>query len=73
MRVILAQIGAAWLFSDTLEEAYASYERNARTLRRFQESGLTVLDTQPERLVEAILEELTRHIVNRHAAMVAQP
>jgi len=63
---IVVQIGAAWRFSDSLEEAYVNHERNARTLQRFRDQGLVVLDVEPERLVMAVNEEFRRHTTAKH-------
>jgi uncharacterized protein (DUF58 family) len=54
----IGQIGAAWRLSDGLELAYAEYQRNSRTLRQMERFGLTVFDLRPERLIEAIAEEI---------------
>jgi uncharacterized protein (DUF58 family) len=55
---IIAQIGAAWRLSDDLELAYAEYQRNSRTLTQMEGFGLTVFDLRPERLVQAIAQEI---------------
>jgi hypothetical protein len=53
-KIVVAQIGAVWRLIDDLEQAYAEYENNSRTLERLRELGLTVTDVRPERLVETI-------------------
>jgi uncharacterized protein (DUF58 family) len=58
-RTIIAQIGAPWRLGDDLERAYAEYQRNSRILGQMEGFGLTVLDLRPERLVEAIVREIT--------------
>jgi uncharacterized protein (DUF58 family) len=55
---IIAQIGAAWRLSDDQELAYAEYQRNSRILRQMERLDLTVFDLRPERLVEAIAQEI---------------
>lgn len=55
VKTVAAQIGAAWRLSSELEEAYVEYQRNSTILQRLQESGLTVFDVRPERLVHAIM------------------
>ena len=59
-RIIVAQIGADWKLGDTLEEACVEYERNQRTIEDLRQLGSTVFDLRPERLVEALLEEMRR-------------
>jgi uncharacterized protein (DUF58 family) len=61
-RVIVAQIGATWRLSDTLEDAYAEYQRNGRKLQRLQQMGLIVFDVSPERVIEAVSTEVIRII-----------
>jgi uncharacterized protein (DUF58 family) len=58
-KIIVAQIGATWRLKSSLEDAYIDYERNNRTLRRLGRLGVTVLDIRPERLVDAIVREVT--------------
>ena len=65
IRTIVVQIGAAWRLSDSLEEAYVNYEGNTRTLQRFRNLGLVVLDVEPEILMMAVNEELGRHATAR--------
>jgi len=60
-RTIIAQIGAAWRVSSSLDEAYAEYQRNSRTLQRLQHAGLTVFDLRPERLIETVAQEMSKH------------
>jgi uncharacterized protein (DUF58 family) len=60
--IIVAQIGAAWRFSSNLEEAYAEYRRNDRLIRRMQRFGLRVFDLRPDRLVEALTEQIAQAI-----------
>jgi uncharacterized protein (DUF58 family) len=57
---IIAQIGAPWRLGDDLERAYAECQRNSRILRQVQRLGLTVFDLRPERLLEAIAQEISR-------------
>jgi len=59
-RIIVAQIGAAWRLSCDLEEAYAQYESNSRTLQRLQHLGLAVFDSRPERLIETIAQHTSK-------------
>jgi uncharacterized protein (DUF58 family) len=58
--LMIAQIGAAWRLRDDLELAYAEYQRNNRILRQMQRHGLAVFDLRPERVVEAIAQEITK-------------
>ncbi len=51
---MVAQIGAPWRIDLGIEEAYTDYQRNHRTLRRLENSGLIVFDHRPETLLEAI-------------------
>jgi uncharacterized protein (DUF58 family) len=64
---IVAQVGAPWRFSDSLEEAYAKYQSNDRMLRCLQHSNLSVFDHRPEMLVEAIAQGTGKHISYLHA------
>jgi uncharacterized protein (DUF58 family) len=64
-RIIVTQIGARWRLSSTLEETYSEYEMSVRSLRRLQQSGLTVLDSRPEMVVEAILQQMIQHTTLR--------
>jgi uncharacterized protein (DUF58 family) len=59
---VIAQMGAPWRLSDDLERAYAEYQRNSRILRRMERLGLTVFDLRPERLVEAIAQEIGKPV-----------
>jgi uncharacterized protein (DUF58 family) len=56
--IIIAQIGAAWRLSDSLELAYVEYRRNSRILTRIERVGLRVFDLPPERLAGAIAQEI---------------
>jgi uncharacterized protein (DUF58 family) len=56
--VIIAQMGAAWRLNDDLEPAYVECQRNSQILRQMVRLGLTVFDLRPERLVEAITQEI---------------
>jgi len=60
--ILVAQIGAAWRVSSNLEEAYAEYRRNDQVLRRLQRFGLRVVDLRPDRLVEALTEQIAQEI-----------
>ncbi len=51
---VVGQIGAAWRFSERLEDAYVAFRRNRQLIQHLEESGLTVLDVWPEKLVESI-------------------
>jgi len=55
-RIITAQIGAAWRFSGSLEDAYLRYQRNGRTFQRLGRSGVIVLDLRPEVLLGTIAQ-----------------
>ena len=57
-RTIVAQIGAAWRLSFTLEEAYSKYQINDQILRRLRESGLMVFDNRPEELIEVVVRQM---------------
>ncbi len=57
---MVAQIGAQWRLSFSIEEAYAEYQRNYRTLRRLENSGLMVFDHRPETLFESIATHIMR-------------
>ena len=59
-RVIVAQIGATWRLSGTLEDAYAEYQRNGRKLQRLQQMGLIVFDVSPERVIETVSTEVIK-------------
>ena len=58
-RPIVAQIGAAWRLSFSLEEAYAGFESNSRTIRRLQQLGVTVFDLRPETLAKTVAQDIT--------------
>jgi uncharacterized protein (DUF58 family) len=58
-RAIVAQIGAAWRLSFSLEEAYAGFESNSRTIRCLQQLGMTVFDLRPEILVKTVAQDIT--------------
>jgi len=58
--IVIAQVGAAWRLSDDLELAYAEYQRNSRILRQMERLGLTVFDLPPERLVDALAQEISK-------------
>jgi uncharacterized protein (DUF58 family) len=58
-RAIVAQIGAAWRLSFSLEEAYAGFESNSRTIRRLQQLGMTVFDLRPETLAKTVAQDIT--------------
>ncbi len=57
---MVAQIGAPWRLSFSIEEAYADYQRNYRTLRRLENSGLILFDQRPETLFESIATHIMR-------------
>jgi len=59
--ILVAQIGAAWrVSSNNLEEAYAEHRRNDQVIRRLQRFGLRVVDLRPDRLVEALTEQIAQ-------------
>jgi uncharacterized protein (DUF58 family) len=58
LQTIVAQIGAAWRLSGSLEDAYVEYEKNNRTIGRSHRLGMTILDVRPERLVKSTIQEL---------------
>jgi len=58
----IAQMGAVWRLSDDLEQAYAEYQNNSRTLRRFERLDVAVFDLQPQRLIEAISHQIGKII-----------
>jgi uncharacterized protein (DUF58 family) len=63
VRIVVAQIGALWRRSDTLESAYIEYQRNRRILQRLQRIGITVLDVRPERLIAALTNEISQRTI----------
>jgi uncharacterized protein (DUF58 family) len=62
VRIIIAQVAAAWRLSDDLELAYAEYQRNSRVLRQIEQLGPSAFDLRPERLVEAIAQEISKPV-----------
>jgi uncharacterized protein (DUF58 family) len=61
-RAIVVQIGPAWRLSRSLEEAYAGFESNSRTIRSLQQLGLTVFDLRPETLVKTVAQDITKGV-----------
>ena len=55
---IVAQIGAPWRLCASLEDAYASHERNGRIMKHLQHVDLAVFDVRPEILLDKIGEAL---------------
>jgi uncharacterized protein (DUF58 family) len=50
--IIVAQIGAPWRLSLSLEDAYVAHDRNNKILKQLQSAGLAVFDVPPEKLVD---------------------
>jgi len=61
--IIVAQIGSAWRLTDNLEEAYAKYQTNRRTLNDLERSGLSLFDLRPEELIDQIAYSVMRGYV----------
>ena len=61
-RIVVAQVGAAWRRSDSLESAYLEYQRERRIVRELQKVGVAVLDVRPERLIDALTSEISQTI-----------
>lgn len=59
-RTVVAQIGAAWRLSLSLEEAYVEYQSNHRILQRLRHLGLAVFDIKPERLIESVAQQISK-------------
>jgi uncharacterized protein (DUF58 family) len=58
--VIVAHIGATWRMSRDLEEAFLRYQKNIRTIRDLQRLGMPIFDQSPERLIEVMIDRLSR-------------
>lgn len=69
--IIIAQIGAPWRLTYNLEEAYAKYQINSRTLKRFSDLDVAVFDLRPERLVETIAQRVSKAIMARSRESIA--
>jgi uncharacterized protein (DUF58 family) len=61
-RIVVAQVGAAWRMSDTLEAAYLEYQRERRIIQEMRKVGVAVLDVRPERLIDALTSEIGQTI-----------
>ena len=60
VRIVIAQVAAGWRLSDDPELTYAEYQRNSRILRQMELLGVSTFDLRPERLVEAIAQEISK-------------
>jgi uncharacterized protein (DUF58 family) len=65
VKTVVAQIGAGWRLSTSLEDAFAQYEANTRTLQRLQQLGLTVFDVRPEQLISAVSQHLAKTLMTQ--------
>lgn len=62
VKIIVAQIGATWRLTSSLDHVYENYQRNIHTLMRVRTEGLTIFDARPERVMETIVKDLGRSL-----------
>jgi uncharacterized protein (DUF58 family) len=67
VKTVVAQIGAGWRLSTSLEDAFTQHEANARILQRLQQLGLTVFDVRPEQLISVVSQHLSKTLITQPA------